>query len=104
MTFKLVTQDRHFTIFTPTRFDYHSHEKFNQVFESLEFDNCDNIDFDLSQTEFIDSRSIGMLLFTKSHADKHSVTVRLLNPQGQVKKMIEVSNFQEIFDIVDSES
>lgn len=62
------------------------------------------VSVDLASVEFIDSSGLGLLLLLKDHCDRHKINVYLKNPQGQVRKMLEVSRLNELFGLPYSSS
>jgi anti-anti-sigma factor len=54
---------------------------------------------DFSAVEFVDSAALGMLLLAREEADKRGITLEIRKPQGQVKKMFNVSKFDTLFNI-----
>ena len=56
---------------------------------------------ELSQVEFVDSAALGILLLARDEAEKSSTKLVLKSPQGQVKRMFEISKFHDLFNIED---
>lgn len=54
---------------------------------------------DVSNLEFIDSAGLGMLILANDNISKKGGEFVLQHPQGQVKRMLELSNFAEIMSI-----
>lgn len=77
----------------------------NQRFRALiaEFGNkgVNSIIFDFANVEFIDSAALGMLLLGLDESRRSGKRMVLRHPQGQVKKIFDVSRFKEIFEIVE---
>jgi anti-anti-sigma factor len=50
----------------------------------------------MAAVTFIDSAGLGLLVLHKEAADREKVAMRLKGTQGQVRKMLEISQFQEV--------
>ena len=55
----------------------------------------------MQKLDFIDSSAIGQLLVLKEEIDKNKGSITLKNPTGHVKEMLDVSNFEQFFNIVE---
>jgi anti-anti-sigma factor len=82
------------------RFTFADHNAFKEIFKLFTDSSINKIEIDLSNVEFVDSAALGMLLLTRDEAKKASKAITIRNPQGQVKKMFEISRFYELFDIL----
>ncbi len=54
---------------------------------------------ELSRTEYMDSSALGMLLLLKEHADTYKSKVVLNHPSEEIKKILNMANFNRQFDI-----
>lgn len=82
------------------RFTFADHNDFKEIFEFFDDTSLNKIEIDLTNVEFVDSAALGLLLLVRDEAKKASKAITIRNPQGQVKKMFEVSRFYELFDVV----
>lgn len=48
---------------------------------------------------FVDSAALGMLLLLRDKASQRHITLTLNNPQGQVRKVFDISRFDQLFKI-----
>ncbi len=55
------------------------------------------IEVDLSKTEFMDSSALGMLLLLRGMAGDDKNAVRLKNARPDVRKILEIANFDKLF-------
>jgi anti-sigma B factor antagonist len=55
---------------------------------------------DLADADFIDSETIRVLLDGYTTAQREQVSFRLANPQGVVKRVLDVTGLTEVFSIV----
>ena len=81
-----------------TKFDFSKVEDFRNAYDKLD-DDVAHIAVDLSQTEYMDSSALGMLLnMQKSLANKElSYSIETARPQ--VAKILKISRFDKKFDI-----
>ncbi len=54
---------------------------------------------DLKDTTYLDSSALGMLLLLRDHAGGDSAQIRLLNCNPDVRKILAISNFEQLFKI-----
>ncbi|MBY0355565.1 MAG: STAS domain-containing protein [Rickettsiales bacterium] len=78
--------------------DYKEMEKLCLCIEQSQNPNK-SIVIDLSRLDFVDSAGLGLLLLLKEHCERCQVRVSIANPQGQVRKMLEVSRLNELFGL-----
>lgn len=72
------------------------HNRFQHIASLLD----DDIKFcvlDLTDLDFIDSAGLGMLLLMRDKAFEKSANIALKGASGQVKKMIELGQFDTLF-------
>jgi len=58
-----------------------------------------NIEVDLSQTTFVDSAGLGALIALHKTARSRQGAVRLLDPQPQVRQLLELTRMHHLFEI-----
>jgi len=82
------------------RFDFHSHRTFLDAYkENLSDETINTFEVDLNRVEYMDSSALSMLLLLREKASLFDKKVVLLNCQGTVQQIIEVSNFSQLFEI-----
>ncbi len=82
------------------RFDFNSHAVFNQTTDSLLKEaGINEVEVDFDQVKYIDSSAMGMLLLLKERAKGASKSITLLNCNGAVAQVFELSNFRRLFTI-----
>ncbi len=86
------------TIKIQGRFDYSLHKEFRDSY-NVNDAAANTYQVDLSETEYMDSSALGMLLLLKEHADEKKASVTLLSPTPEVKKVLEIANFGKFFKI-----
>ncbi len=57
--------------------------------------------FDLSGTEFVDSAALGLFLVARDKAEENGVSLSLRGCRGKVRDVLEVSRFDDLFEIED---
>lgn len=60
------------------------------------------LEFDLSETEFMDSRGLGALIgaYRAACSQNGLITVRLINPTPAIQQILELTRLHRIFEIV----
>lgn len=81
------------------KFTFSDHDNFRSIINLIKQKSSSAIGFDLEGVEFIDSAALGLLLIAREEAEKQGVSVTLIRPQGQLQKMLKVSNFYELFNV-----
>ena len=96
------TQDKCLRISIPNRFEFALRDQFRQTYEDLDEKPIKFI-VDFTQTNYIDSTGLGMLLLLRDFAGGRSDKVYLTSCQGLVLKTLEMVKFNELF-IIDKAS
>jgi len=86
------------TIAIQGRFDFSAHKEFRQSYEDLA-DTPSAYAIDMSDAEYIDSSALGMLLLLRDHAGGDTADVEIVNCNPDVKKILTISNFDQLFDV-----
>ncbi len=60
-----------------------------------------NIDIDLSETSLVDSSGLGVLISLHETACSRKGTLRLLNPPPSIRQILELTQMNHVFEIVD---
>ena len=86
------------TIKIQGRFDFSVHQDFKNAYEST--DNKSNkFEVDMSGTSYLDSSALGMLLLLRDYAGGDSSTIDITNSSADIKKILTISNFEQLFKI-----
>ncbi len=85
------------TVCVAGRFDYRVYDSFKASYSSIAEDST-QINVDLSETDYMDSSALGMLLMLREHVGR-AVTILLLNPTPDVMKVLAIANFDKLFAI-----
>ncbi|PWC31110.1 STAS domain-containing protein [Azospirillum sp. TSO35-2] len=70
--------------------------EFRQILEAFERDRVTDCVLNLDGVEFIDSAGLGLLVLANSAAKRAAVRLSMKHPRGQVRDMIEISEFHTI--------
>jgi HptB-dependent secretion and biofilm anti anti-sigma factor len=88
------------TVKMPVRFDFNAHREFG-----IKCDNAlsslsgtgNSIIIEFSQTTYMDSAALGMLLMLRDKAKKVNAEVVLSGMRGAVKDVLGIANFHKLF-------
>lgn len=81
------------------RFTFDKHKDFRQVIKDQLTGKSRVIEIDFGQVDYLDSSALGMLLLAREQASQAGKTVALTNCRGNVKAVLDVANFQRLFEI-----
>lgn len=80
-------------------FDFSLHKEFRQAYKGE--DDVKRYIVDLKETEYMDSSALGMLLLLREFASDRGSEVVLQSCSREVRKILEIANFQRLFRIED---
>jgi anti-anti-sigma factor len=100
MLYKIITTGQKAEIEFNGRLTYSDYSLFKQITDIIGESTNQECIFNLSALEFIDSAGLGMLLLARDKIQECRGNITLLNPSGQVKKMIELGRFDALFKII----
>jgi anti-anti-sigma factor len=80
------------------RFDFSGHQDFRGCYESRE-ESPSSYCLDMADATYLDSSALGMLLLLRDHAGGEKAHIRIVNCNPDVKKILTISNFQQLFTI-----
>ncbi len=86
------------TIKVSGRFDFSAHQEFRQVYEGASPD-IESYVVDMAEATYLDSSALGMLLLLRDHAGGDSANIKISNCNSDVKKILTISNFGQLFAI-----
>ena len=95
---QLSADGQELTIAIQGRFDFGAHQAFRDAYERVD-GTPKRYQVDLQGTTYLDSSALGMLLLLRDHAGGDHAQVRLLNCNGDVRKILAISNFEQLFQI-----
>ncbi len=80
------------------RFDFSAHQAFRDAYESLS-NKPEAYVIDMQDTTYLDSSALGMLLLLRDFAGGDHSSIQIINCNQDVKKILTISNFEQLFDI-----
>lgn len=86
------------TISIEGRFDFSAHQEFRDCYERIDTEPASYV-VDLNRTTYLDSSALGMLLLLRDHAGGDNAEVSIVNCNRDVKKILTISNFEQLFSI-----
>ncbi|MHC8408445.1 MULTISPECIES: STAS domain-containing protein [unclassified Pseudomonas] len=86
------------TISIKGRFDFTTHQEFRESYENLE-PKPEYFEVDLKGATYLDSSALGMLLLLRDHAGGENAEITLTHANADVRKILAISNFEQIFDV-----
>lgn len=89
---------RTLTIKIKGRFDFSTHQAFRDAYEHGDQTVTDFI-VDLSDTTYLDSSALGMLLLLRDYAGGDSARIQIENCNSDVRRILAISNFEQLFAI-----
>lgn len=94
-------QDRdngHRVIHIQGRFDFSIHDEFLAAFRDTN-GQATRYEVQMGETEYLDSAALGMLMLLREHAGNDASRITLKNPRPEVKEVLEIANFNRLFQI-----
>ncbi|SEK93075.1 anti-anti-sigma factor [Atopomonas hussainii] len=86
------------TISIQGRFDFGAHQEFRDAYEKVAVTPKSYV-IDMKGATYLDSSALGMLLLLRDHAGGDNARIRLLNCNSDVRKILSISNFEQLFQI-----
>ncbi|MDX1633471.1 MAG: STAS domain-containing protein [Marinobacter sp.] len=89
---------RTLTIKIDGRFDFSTHQSFRDAYEHGDQEVSEYV-IDMSDTTYLDSSALGMLLLLRDYAGGDSANIRIENCNSDVRRILTISNFEQLFAI-----
>lgn len=86
------------TIEISGRFDFGAHQDFSKVFRQYPRGGRAFV-VDLSNTDYMDSSALGMLLQLRDYSDRAAGGVTLANSNAGIREILRIANFEKLFTI-----
>ncbi|PID43303.1 MAG: anti-anti-sigma factor [Gammaproteobacteria bacterium] len=80
------------------RFDFSSHQEFRDAYENSE-EGVKEYIVDMEEATYLDSSALGMLLLLRDFAGGDDASIVIINCNHDVKKILTISNFEQLFEI-----
>ncbi len=88
------------TITLADKLTFEDHTNFRDLLRLIENKEHKNCRFDLHGLQTIDSAGLGMLMIAFETAEKAGVNFQIYKPGGQVKQLLDISEFDKVMTIV----
>lgn len=85
------------TITIGARLDFSAHQQFHEAYQKLPRSEEYKYVVDMTQTEFIDSAALGMLLLLREAAGGDQSHVEINNCNKLIRNILRVANFAKLF-------
>jgi anti-anti-sigma factor len=85
------------TIAVAGKFDFQVYEEFRTAYSSTAGSGV-SYTVDLSDTEYLDSSALGMLLLLREHAGGENAEIEIVRASPEVRNILEVANFGKLFN------
>ena len=100
VTSKLEENERDLCISVKDRFDFSLHQQFRDAYANHKVNGAKYI-IDLSQTTYMDSSALGMILLLKDHVESLKGKLVIDKPNSSVKKILEIAQFHRLMDVIE---
>jgi anti-anti-sigma factor len=94
-----VTENNSAVLQISGRFDINDFENFSETSKTLINKGVKKYTIDLSETEYLDSSALGMLLLLRERVGGDDADITIVNASSEVKKILTISNFQRLFKL-----
>ncbi len=95
---ELSSDGREMVIAVEGRFDFSTHRDFRDSYEQAA-QPLETYTVDMREASYLDSSALGMLLLLRDHAGGDASEVRIVNCNPSVRRILKVSNFEQLFSI-----
>lgn len=79
------------------RFDFSGHQAFRRSYR--DYPNFGRFVIDMTDVNYMDSAALGMMLILREHAGKHSGSVKVINCNPDILKLLEIAKLDQVLDI-----
>jgi len=86
------------TIAVTGKFDFQLYDEFRASYADTAGNGTEYV-IDLSDTEYLDSSALGMLLLLREHAGGESSCIEITQASPEVRKILDVANFGKLFKL-----
>ena len=90
--------NKHLSIQVDDRFDFSQHQHFRDAYNKFT-EKGTLFTLDLSNTQYMDSSALGMILLLKDHAESIGGEIVISKPSDSVNKILEIAQFHRLMTI-----
>ncbi len=87
------------TVVLEGQFTFSDNMAFRAITEEIAKHSLSKVIIEIGTLEYVDSAALGMFLLLRDFAQKRHLTLVLKGAQGQVKKVFDVSRFDQLFTL-----
>ena len=80
------------------RFDFSIHQNFRKITQQTGL-GVKSIAIDLSETDYMDSSALGMLLVLRDKVNEKKEAITIKNSKEEVRKILKIANFDKLFTL-----
>lgn len=80
------------------RFDFESHHDFRDAYRGASETGTEFV-LDMSNTEYMDSSALGMILLLKEHSSTLGGDMKIINTSSDIQNILKIANFDKLFTI-----
>lgn len=85
-------------IMVPERFDFNSHQVFNEQVQALLTDkDAGEIVLDFTKVSYVDSSALGMLVLLHRKASPAGKKLRIRGARGVAREVLDIANMQRLY-------
>ncbi len=81
------------------RFDFSVHQDFRRATQEAS-SGVNQIVVDMSDTDYVDSSALGMLLVLRDKVGENKEAISLKNAKSEVRKILDIANFDKLFTLI----
>ena len=99
MEYQINKQASDYQFMLKGKFSFDDHKSFRELLTQISEDGCSGCTLDLSSVTSSDSAGLGMLMMAFETAEKEGKSFKISRPNGQVRKLLEISDFEKVMQI-----
>ena len=100
VSFEVNAQQNEVTICVAGQLNFNLIHEFREIYQSV--NNPNKVVVDLSETEYIDSSGLGILIYLRKHFHCQRDNIQLINCSEQVAKTLSIASFSKLFTIINA--
>ncbi|MFW0777081.1 MAG: STAS domain-containing protein [Rickettsiales bacterium] len=97
MEYKVQHKDNNIRVLFSGQLTFADNQKFKEMLSLLDQDGLKFFELDFTDTSFIDSAGLGMLLLLRDQCQNKHINISIHSAHGQVEKVFMISKFDQLF-------
>lgn len=98
ITHQIVDDGKTVNIQVVGRFDFSSHQEFRDTYSGVDPTKM-RFNINLSQTEYLDSAALGMLLVLRERAGGDKADITLSGCNASIQQILDITRFERMFNM-----